>query len=170
MKAAPIEPFITATENVFKTMTGVEARPEALQLKNDTTPAHDVTGVISIHGSLAGSVALSFTAESALAMAGRFAGTEFTRVDADVADAVGELVNMIAGGAKAELAKAGVPACLSLPQVIIGREHRVWSPPDLPIAQITFNSDAGSFTVDVRLKEVKAEEVTEPRLADATEA
>ena len=158
MKAEQINPFIASTINVFKMMAGTDVRRDDLQVKDGGDVTHDVTAVISMQGVLIGAVSLSFPEETALKIAGKFAMTEFTEMNDEVADAVAELVNMIAGGAKADLAKAGVPAQLAIPQVIVGKDHQIHYPPDIPIVEVLFGSDCGEFTLEVCVKENDPEE------------
>ncbi len=158
MKAEQINPFIASTINVFKMMVGIDARRDDLQVKEHGQVTHDVTAVISMGGVLIGAVSLSFPEETALKIAGKFAMTAFTEMNDEVADAVAELVNMIAGGAKADLAKAGVPAQLAIPQVIVGKNHQIHYPPDIPIVDVRFGSDCGEFSLEVCVKEQDPEE------------
>ena len=75
-------------------------------------------------------------------------------LNAEVADAVGELANMIAGGAKAQLEEYEMS--ITLPTVIIGCYESIEFPSDTPSLCIGFKSDWGILTVQVALVEETA--------------
>ncbi len=70
----------------------------------------------------------------------------------DFADAVGELANMIAGGAKRHL---GNLASITVPSVVIGSGHVIARLTDVPCIVIPCQTDAGSFAVEVSIKQIK---------------
>ena len=74
-----------------------------------------------------------------------------TRINADVIDAVGELTNMIAGGAKAQLERFEMN--LSIPNVITGKGHTVEFPRDATPVCIPFDCPWGLITVEFGLVE-----------------
>ena len=62
-------------------------------------------------------------------------------------DAVGELANIIAGAAKADL--QGLNVTISLPSVVVGTNHKVTTPKDIPSIVIPFSCTHGEFVVEV---------------------
>jgi chemotaxis protein CheX len=143
-------PFLHSVENVFKTMvrTQVEfGKPEILQ---KSTASHDVSGIIGFTGDALGSIVLSFPKDVAKALVGRFVGTELATEDPDFADAIGELVNMVAGGAKAKFDTARCD--ISCPSVVIGAEHVVFQRKNQPLIAIPVRTDVGDFVVEVSLR------------------
>ena len=77
---------------------------------------------------------------------------EAKEVDDDVLDAVGELTNIVAGGAKAELEEYQL--AVSLPSVITGRNHEVHFPSNVQPICIPFDTDWGEMSLEVGLAEV----------------
>ena len=77
-------------------------------------------------------------------------GTEMSSDHEDFADAVGELVNMVSGGAKAQF--EGKEVSISCPSVVIGAKHAVYSPKDMVKIVIPFTTDCGEFAVEVAFK------------------
>ena len=75
-------------------------------------------------------------------------------IDETVVDAVGELTNMIAGAAKAQLEKFAMS--VSLPSVITGKGHSVEFPSGSPRICIPFESDWGLLDVEIGLVETSA--------------
>ena len=101
MKAEHINPFVESSVNVFETMLG--CKPERGEIRIADTNGgdrHDVTALIGLTGTAKGMVEVSFPGQTAVAISNRLAGTDCGEVDDSVTDALGEVVNMIAGGAK----------------------------------------------------------------------
>jgi chemotaxis protein CheX len=144
-------PFIKSTKNIFETMLqmGIEIGEPAV--KADRAPSHDVSGIIGFNGDVGGSVVLSFPFATAQRIVSVFTGMEVEE-DAtdDIADAVGELVNMIAGGAKAQF--SGKKVSITCPSVVVGRDHTVQNAKDAVCVLIPCDCDCGNFTVEVAIK------------------
>lgn len=118
-----INPFVRAIKRVFETMVHTTLQVGKPALKAATSHSPDVSGVIGFSGDAAGCVILSFPMEVACRVASSFAGTPMTQEHPDFADAIGELANMVAGGAKAQF--EGLNISISLPSVIVGTDHVV---------------------------------------------
>lgn len=157
MKAEYVNPFIVAAGQAFNTMVNCPIRREGLSLKDNVTPSHEISGVIGLSGRAAGTVVLSFSESLALQAAGAMLMTEFTELTSDVVDAVGELANMVAGAAKAQLEE--LQLSISLPNVITGKGHIVRFPSNVKPICVSFATDWGPFTLEVGL-----EPVAEPAL------
>ena len=100
MKVEFINPFIESTFAVFKAMLNLEPKKDKLYIKENSNPTYDVSGIIGLVGDVSGSVVISFPEDLVLLMVENFVGEKKETVDDDVVDAVGELVNIIAGNAK----------------------------------------------------------------------
>ena len=118
-------------------------------LKNGTQPQHEVSGVIGLSGKAQGTVVLGLSREAALGAAEAMLQERPPQINGDVTDAVGELVNIIAGSAKAKLEH--LELSLSLPTVITGKNHCVEFPTNVTPICIPFTSPWGDVSVDVGL-------------------
>ncbi|MGC3967021.1 MAG: chemotaxis protein CheX [Pirellulales bacterium] len=154
MKVEYINPFITAASQAFQTMLGHEIHRGVPVLKADSHLQHEISGVIGLSGSAVGTVVLSFSENVALQAAGTMLMMEMTEINADVIDAVGELTNMVAGAAKAQLEH--LKLSISLPNVITGKGHEVRFPSNVTPIVIPFESDWGPLTLEVGLSDVPA--------------
>ena len=106
--------------------------------------------LIGLSGTVKGTVALSFPVETSLQVAGRMLMTEVAEVDESVSDAIAEVVNIVAGGAKAMISEqVGTTLELTLPTVIRGDQYRVYSPSKALWLEIPFTSELGAFTLRV---------------------
>ena len=142
-----IKPFLQSIRNVFQTMLSAEvALGKPTVMKSKLEPA-DVSGIIGFSGDATGCVVLSFPKHVAIKSASAFAGMELEAGSPDFADAIGELANMVAGNAKKDL--DGLDVSISLPSVIIGRDHEVMASHSSPRIMIPCSCEFGSFYVEV---------------------
>lgn len=152
MDANLINPFINATTNVLSTMAFVDCTVGKPYLKKDDEARGDVTGVIGITGDSNGTIAVTFDRSSILKIASNMFGEKVTALNHEVADAVGELVNMISGQARRELEECGRLFHAAIPTVISGNGHCVTHYTDGPKIAIPFTTDDGNFTIEVCLE------------------
>lgn len=153
MRAEHVNPFITAVQLVFETMLDSPVKVAKPRLKDMSQPTYDVTGIISLAGDLVGSAALSFPMETALASVEAFTGMAVESDDDMFADAIGELANMVTGNAKKDLQDVSVS--ISVPTVVIGRNHHLASHQLGPWVVLECSSKMGSFNIEVCVMEVK---------------
>lgn len=151
MKAEYINPFLTSAIAAFDTMLGCKLERGIPYIKNGREPEHDVSGVIGLSGKARGTIVLSLSRQAALNATAVLLQEQPVEINADVADAVGELTNIIAGGAKAKLEHLNMS--VSLPTVITGKCHCVELPKSVTSICIPFESDWGRITVEVGLVE-----------------
>jgi chemotaxis protein CheX len=149
-----INPFLTSAINVFRTMAACELKRGKPYLADGVQPTHEISGVIGLSGKAIGTVVLSLGEPVALKVTAAMLGEEPPEMNGDVVDAIGELTNMIAGSAKAQLEH--LEMSVSLPSVIMGRNHRVAFPGDIQPIAIPFESEWGPVCVEVGLREQTA--------------
>ena len=70
-----------------------------------------------------------------------------------MADAVGELANMISGDARSQLRKMGCSFTAAVPSVIRGKGHTVKHISKGPALMIPFTTDSGDFFVEASFAE-----------------
>jgi chemotaxis protein CheX len=151
MKVEYINPFLSAAVSVFSTMLRTELSRGEPFLKTNAQPKHDVSGMIGLSGKARGMVVLSMSREVALGAAGTLLGEVQTEINADVADAVGELTNMVAGAAKAQLDH--LQMSVGLPTVITGKAHCIEFPKNTTPICIPFDCIWGAVAVEVGILE-----------------
>jgi chemotaxis protein CheX len=111
-----------STRDVFGTMLGIELVDEDPSVGDGVPgPNAGVLALIGLAGSWAGSGTFSCSADMAQKISGQLLMMEFTAVDADVLDAIGEITNMVLGNVKTSLEEVLGPMGLSIPTVIYGR-------------------------------------------------
>ncbi len=150
MNVSYVNPFIAATVNVFKTMLATDIRPGKPHLKSVPHPTFDVSGIIGLSGSAQGSIAISFPKPMALRIVSKMLGIEIKIIGPDLTDGIGELANIIAGNAKQDLEQYQLS--ISLPNVIVGKDHIVAGQSGIPAIVVPFASNMGDFVMEVTLK------------------
>jgi len=150
-----VNPFIAATCTVFKTMLSSDLTRGDLYLKSHKQPDLEISGVIGLSGKAVGTVVLSLGRVVAVGVAEAMLGEKKHKIDAEVVDVVGEIANMIAGSAKAKLENLAMS--ISLPSVIIGKNHVVTFPTGVLPIGIPFESKWGPVCLDVGICEKAAD-------------
>jgi chemotaxis protein CheX len=154
MNVEHINPFVRAILSVFSTMLNWELTRGQPFVKDSFQPMYEVSGIIGLSGKAKGTVVLSLGRDAALLATEALLGERPTSINAEVTDAVGELTNMIAGNAKAQLEQYSLN--VSLPTVITGKGHCIDFPKNAPAICIPFDCEYGTITVEVGLAEVEA--------------
>lgn len=142
-----INPFIQSAQNVFQTMLDSPLKRLKLSLKQSASPSHDVSGVIGLSGKVCGSVVFSLSRTVALAVVKQMLDLEVNEINAEVADAIGELTNMIAGGAKPSFPEDELS--IGLPNVIAGRNHVVMFPGNVRPICVDFETLWGPVSLEI---------------------
>jgi chemotaxis protein CheX len=148
-----INPFINATINVLSTMGGVNPKPQKPHLKNGNRSYGEVTGIIGLAGKEAkGSFAVSFSRGCIEKIVSNMLGEDVQDLEQDIIDAVGEITNMISGGARAELENKGYSFEMAIPSIVSGKDHKIVHITDFPVIVVPFDTDDGPFFVEACLK------------------
>ncbi|RKF18639.1 chemotaxis protein CheX [Alginatibacterium sediminis] len=150
MDAAFINPFLTSLQNVLGTMAQLQLKPEKPRLKKDERARGDVSGLIGMVGpELKGSFSISFDQSLALEIMKRMLGEAPSQIDEEVTDMVGEITNMVTGGAKRLLAEAGHDFGMATPIVVSGPSHTITHSTESPKIMLPFSSEHGNATIEI---------------------
>lgn len=154
MDSSYIMPFVRSVQNVFGTMLQLPVQTDQPYAKTNGQPSYDVSGIIGMNGDVDGTVALSFDTATAERVVSLLTGMDLEYTHEDFADSVGELVNMIAGGAKAQF--EGHSVNISCPSVILGQQHKVFARKDACHIAIPCQCDCGEFVVEVSIRSAQS--------------
>jgi chemotaxis protein CheX len=118
---------------------------------NDTAPGV-VTGLIDmVCKETTGSLAISFSKPVVLEIAKNMLRINTEVIDDMVQALVGEMANMMAGGAKAIFEQQGYNFYLTLPSVLAGENHKIKHGIDGVTILFPFTTNAGEFYVEACL-------------------
>lgn len=148
-----INPLLNAVIDVLKTMAMIKASPGKPYLNKERTAAGDVTGLIGVTGYAEGVISLTLTEACVLRIVSNMLGEEFNSINDEIADAVGELTNMIAGQARTHLADAGMSFQAATPSVFTGKNHTLKHIGGSPILSIPFSTPDGNLVVEISIAE-----------------
>ena len=141
-----------AAHSVFSTMLGVELTDrEPAREEEATSQSEGVVSLVGLAGDWAGTGAFRCSAEMAKKISGLLLMQEFTSVDQDVLDAVGEITNMILGNVKTSFEEVLGPMGLSIPTVIYGRNFTTRSVGRSEWTVVPFELDGGLIEIQVSL-------------------
>lgn len=164
MDSSYITPFISSVQKVFETMLQLPVEVGEPSIKKADEPAFDVSGIIGMSGDVEGAVVLSFPTATAERIVSLFTGMEMSHTHEDFADAIGELVNMVTGGAKAQF--GGRNVTISCPSVVIGANHKVFGRKDVLCIDLPCSCDVGEFALEVTVRQNSAADA-QPAAASA---
>ncbi len=142
--------FIASTKAIFQTMLGWEVTVESFCKYSEFQPGRDVTGIIGFAGGMKGTIIVSVDKEVAFAAAEVFIGSRPSSVDSDVLDLLGELANMIGGGAKERFANPSI--VLGLPTTVSGTDYRISFTPGIQIETVEFKTPSGPLTIQIAIQ------------------
>lgn len=145
-----INPFISALTNVLKTMAQTELKPGKPKKKADAIARGDVSGLIGMVGpQMKGSLSITFDEGLALEIMNKMLGEKPAKINDEVTDMVGEIANMICGGAKNELAQKGYDFGMASPIVVSGKNHTITHQVDGPRVIMPFTSPDGNAYLEI---------------------
>lgn len=153
MKAELINPVLSSAINVLQTMAQVVPEPGRPSLKQNSQSMGVVTGYITLEGKQAnGSLAVTFPRAVILDIYQRMLMEKKSQVDDEVVNLVGEITNMVVGGAKQGFESSGLDFGLTLPEMIQGEAHDINHAVDDPVMLMPLNIESGSIYLEFCLK------------------
>ena len=153
MEVKYINPFISSIINCLEMMIGITPERKPPFIKSNSSGEGDVTGMIGFADkNVIGSLAISFPTNTALMVYNSMTGEEVFQVTRNVQDSIGEIANIVTGGAKTELAEQGLSFHISIPTIIVGKNHEIHHKVDSPVMAIPFSLDKHQFVMEVAMK------------------
>ncbi|MGE5343645.1 MAG: chemotaxis protein CheX [Candidatus Omnitrophota bacterium] len=150
-----INPFIESVLNNLEQMAALKAEKMNLSVSKDAKTAAEISGIIGLSGNVKGSAVISFSKPVALAVASAMFMEELKELNDDVKDAIGEFANIVVGNARNKLVDDGLDVTMSTPTIIVGRDHEISHPHNIPFLVIPFKTDIGGFQINIGIKEDK---------------
>jgi chemotaxis protein CheX len=117
-------------------------------------PCHDIgclglSAFVGFGGRLSGVLALHISPANACVLASGLLGMSFEEADEVVFDAMGEVVNMLAGGLKKNVCQNEELFKISIPSVVSGNDYSTHVPKNSK--QLLFGVEAGPCSLTVQL-------------------
>ncbi len=150
MRAEFVNPFLVSLLHVISTMAQLELKAGAPRKKNDELARGDVSGLIGMVGpQTRGSFSITFDKSLALEIMRRMLGEAPNGINEEVTDMVGEITNMVTGGAKRMLAEKGYDFDMATPVVVSGPSHTISHKTDSTKLLMPFESEYGRATIAI---------------------
>ncbi len=145
-----INPFLTSLMNVLSTMAQTELKPGKPRIKKDEVAQGDVSGLIGMVGpQTKGSFSITFDESLALTIMERMLGERPDAINEEVTDMVGEITNMVTGGAKNLLGEKGYEFDMATPMVVSGKGHTITHKCEGAKLIMPFSSPDGAANIEV---------------------
>lgn len=129
-----------ATREVFALMLAcqlsVPAAADESILDVKANVKADVTAMVGLAGQLCGVLSVRCSGKAAALMTSKMLGVALDKVGSDVADALGEVCNMVAGNFKNKIDGLAEGCMLSPPTVITGSDYTLRSQGDSPALEV----------------------------------
>ncbi|MEE9312409.1 MAG: chemotaxis protein CheX [Planctomycetota bacterium] len=156
MQIEYINPVVEATMSTLKTLVDLDVfqKKASANTSFQLNETNSFVAVIGMAGAVQGSVVLSFSYKIAREIVGKMIMSE-PENDEEIADGVGEIVNIIAGNAKTILSEQNLGLNLSIPNVIQGSDIQVHPPEGVPAIMLPFECELGQFQLQLAFTQPK---------------
>lgn len=147
-----INPFIDALLEVTQNMAQLSGQIGKAQLKVGNKSQGAVSGFIRLNNATTnGSLSISFSEPVLLGIYEKMLGETLVELDDSAYDLVGEITNMVCGGAKRRLSEQGLDFDLASPDVIKGDNHELNHFDNKSVVLLPFIYEMGDIFIEVCL-------------------
>ncbi|MGK0409722.1 MAG: chemotaxis protein CheX [Shewanella psychromarinicola] len=152
-----INPFLVSLINVISTMATMDLKPGKPQLKNHDIAKGDVSGLIGMVGpKTRGSLSITFEKTLILEIMNKMLAENPGVINDDVTDLVGELTNMVTGGAKNLLSEKGYEFDMATPAVVSGENHTISHKARGKKILMPFTHEYGNAFIEICFEDVQS--------------
>lgn len=145
-----INPFLQSLINVISTMANMQLTPGKPKLKTDNLAKGDVSGLIGMVGpQTKGSMSITFDQKLILEIMQNMLGENPGKINEEITDLVGEITNMVTGGAKNMLGSKGYEFEMATPMVVSGIGHTISHKANGKKIIMPFSSPYGNAHIEI---------------------
>lgn len=154
LNATYIGPFIDSTRECFTNMLNAKPVKKDMKLTDGLIPLSDISACIGFSGKIRATIVFTSTSNTSQLITQKMFNDPNEQDSDAVLDTIAELLNIIAGGAKARFVDGlDLPLSLSLPTVFKGNSSLSRHPLDSEWLAIDFDSEVGDFRLLVTIEE-----------------
>ena len=140
--------ILEISQEIWESLLGMEIEASDATGNAFADSKRTVTGFVNIGGAWEGTILLEVSDTLSKRFAAEMLGVSAEEVtEQDVADALGELTNMVGGNIKSLLP---APSNLSIPSVAEGSDYSIWAPGTDLLAQVTLRCAGQPMLITVR--------------------
>jgi chemotaxis protein CheX len=137
----------TAAKEVFELMLGCQLKASASAEETNM----DVTAMVGLAGQLCGVLSVRCDKRTAALMTSKMLGVALDKVGPEIADALGEVCNMVAGNFKNKIAGLAEGCMLSPPTVITGSDYDLHSMADSPAVEVRMLFESMPIAISLQI-------------------
>jgi chemotaxis protein CheX len=149
MDADLVNAFIESSLFTLEKTASVKFNPLKPFLEPKRTAKGEISGVIELTGDIRGTLSISFERKTIFDIVSRMFGESLSELNDDIKDAVGELLNMVAGRINTKLSGKGQTVTAKLLKVLTGSQHVLPHDTEHPVISIPVGTDSGVITLQV---------------------
>ena len=151
-----LNPFIAATLECLQQMAQAKPERKRVFVKTDPLMHGDICGIIGMTNGITGSCVVSFPEMLARRIVARLLSDDPNTIAAGmVEDGIGEVANMVAGGAKRKFVDTPYRFDISTPTVVHGEPVKLFNPADTVAIACEFSADPTwpeTFLIEIALR------------------
>lgn len=149
-----IAPFVEGAVVVLETVCNTKSTKETVFIRQADSIRGDISAVVAMNSSKKqGSFAVTFEKNCFLKVAGEMLGENYTEINDDNRDVVGEICNQIFGFAKKKLNNdQGYDIQPAIPSVITGNDHQIKHLIKGVVIAAKFKTEHGWFIVEAAVQ------------------
>ena len=133
-------------------MAHLHAVKKEVFLKKNYRVFGDVSAIMPFTGKAEGEVVVCFHEDLARQIVSRIMNTQPALLNiTELREGIGEIVNIIAGNAKAALSTTEYAHQITLPAIVFGQNHEISHPGDAPCIVVIFEVDTQPMAVLVSM-------------------
>jgi chemotaxis protein CheX len=145
-----VNPFLQSLINVVSTMANMQLTPGKPSLKTGSEARGDVSGLIGMVGpQTKGSMSVTFEKTLILQIMQNMLGENPGQINEEITDLVGEITNMVTGGAKNILGGKGYEFEMATPVVVSGEGHTISHKANGKKIIMPFSSPHGNAYIEI---------------------
>lgn len=150
-----INPFIEATQATLEKQAQTKCVPQKAYLVGVNEKSYPesiaIAGVISIStDKFTGTIALAFPERVFLGIYSSMFGEKVDKINTDIEDAAGEILNIIYGSAKTKLnATMGMKLAPALPAILSGEKIQIRQKTHQKLVVLPFETPHGGFQIEI---------------------
>jgi len=172
MKLDFFHPFVSSAREVLSLEIHETVERGDLRLETGLHVTDDVTVILSLVGTLNGTVFFSMSEEVAIKLASALMSEKFDSFDKLAQSGIAELGNVITGRASMKFAEAGYETDISTPSLIIGKGATI-STLEYSRLVVPLRTSIGPITIHLALREAseanaKSEQGSSPKTFEIT--
>ena len=131
------------------TATMLNCKSERIPFESVEIVPPGLSAIVGFGGKISGFIAINLSPESACNLAEKLLGMEFKEMDDIVADAMGEIVNMVAGGMKKNASRNADLFKISIPSIVYGTDYSTHAPKNSQRLSIGIKMNSCTFSVQL---------------------